>query len=785
MKYTFPLCFLLVSLLLGCNGADQGNPHGDTPAPLTKGIFSPIQLAADTTVVYLEDYFPNGEFPDMTGLQNLELVFQEDDKQLLLIREAKPIPALSLLELGFGNHKYHIPLKRSRQVLHQFRFNPDGAAYDRVQIAGSFNDWNPNQGDFVNEGGLWTLNKLLDPGLYQYQVVVDGQWMLDPENPTTVPNGMGGFNSQVEIGAGGEKMVWRLERADEGGIQVRVENKDVNVYAIWNNHSIPAFESSPGIYSIELDAEMPEAGRSYVQIYIGNNETGEVVDCLVPFEGKSLLTDPKQLTSADQHGNILYFMLVDRFHNGDQSNDRPVKDERVDPKANYHGGDLAGVQQKLEDGYFDALGVNTIWISPLNQNPEEAFQEYPEPRRWFSGYHGYWPVSSSKVDHRFGGNAALKSLVEAVHGKDKKIILDFVANHVHEQHPLIQAHPDWQTDLYLADSSMNIRLWDAQRLTTWFDTFLPSLDFSRPEVIEVQADSALFWLEEFQLDGFRHDATKHIPTVFWRRLTQKLKQNVDRPLFQIGETFGSRELIGDYVGSGMLDGQFDFNLFFDLRSVLTSDDPDANMLVQSVDASLGFYGHHHLMGNISGNHDMPRFIAFAGKDLSFSEDPKEAGWSRNVGVKDPIGYDKLEQLHAFLMMAPGVPVIYYGDEIGMSGADDPDNRRDMRFEPANENEAGVKASVAALSAFRSDHLATLYGATEVMAPEKEVFVLVRRYLGEVTALVLHLGKDERVEPLPVSLAGIDDLQVALGDGSLEGNQMALPAHSWTVLKGHK
>ena len=112
-------------------------------------------------------------------------------------------------------------------------------------------------------------------------------------------------------------------------------------------------------------------------------------------------------------------------------------------------------------------------------------------------------------------------LIEDAHTNNHSVILDFVANHVHEEHPLIINHPDWKTPFYLKDSVPNIRIWDAQRLTTWFDPFLPTLDLENPEVRKNQVDSAAFWMENFDLDGFRHDATKHIPYSFWEDLTQK------------------------------------------------------------------------------------------------------------------------------------------------------------------------------------------------------------------------------------------------------------------------
>ena len=104
-------------------------------------------------------------------------------------------------------------------------------------------------------------------------------------------------------------------------------------------------------------------------------------------------------------------------------------------------------------------------------------------------------------------------LAEA-HKRDINIILDYVANHVHKEHPLYQKHPDWATNLYLPDGTLNTEKWDEHRLTTWFDTFMPTLDLERPEIYEPMTDSALFWVTEYKFDGFRHDATKHIPDVF-------------------------------------------------------------------------------------------------------------------------------------------------------------------------------------------------------------------------------------------------------------------------------
>ena len=213
---------------------------------------------------------------------------------------------------------------------------------------------------------------------------------------------------------------------------------------------------------------------------------------------------------------------------------------------------------------------------------------------------------------------------------------------------------------------------------------MPTLDYgNQPDAVKMMVDTALYWITNYDFDGFRHDATKHIPNVFWETLTQRLKTEVMIPrykqVYQIGETFGSRELINSYVSSGQLDAQFDFNLYFDARSAFATDEEGFQQLKSSIDETLDYYGYHSLMGNITGNHDMARFITLASGDVKFNEDQKAAGWSRQVEITNEVGYKRLMQLQAFLLTMPGIPVIYYGDEIGMPGADDPDNRRPMKF----------------------------------------------------------------------------------------------------------
>jgi cyclomaltodextrinase len=378
-----------------------------------------------------------------------------------------------------------------------------------------------------------------------------------------------------------------------------------------------------------------------------------------------------------------------------------------------------------------------VWLSPITQNPEGAYGLWPEPLTKFSGYHGYWPISNTKIDYRFGDEALFKELIEEAHKQDMNVLLDYVANHVHEEHPLYKEHPEWATELYLPDGTLNTERWDDHRLTTWFDTFMPTLDFSKPEVVETMTDSAAYWVTNYDLDGFRHDATKHIQLDFWRTLTRKVKERTDRPIYQIGETYGSYELINSYINTGMLDAQFDFNLYDAEVSTFAKNETSFERLANTLQQGLNYYGSHHLMGNISGNQDKARFISYASGDVSFEEDAKKAGWTREITMSDTTAYKKLAQLQAFNLSVPGIPVIYYGDEYGSIGGNDPDNRRRMKFENLNNQETQLKNTVTSLVNKRRNSMALQYGETKILRADKEVMIIERNYFTEEVYVVFN------------------------------------------------
>ncbi len=745
MKKIF-LFALMAGLLMACD--DQLPPiSGDSHIT---GLAKPVVLVPGVNNIPLGDFYTDPSVIDSVSICGLA----KDQYSLegsFVSLDASNAEALLRMHVWIDGSAETIPVFRSDKQVVEFVFDPQGEEYASVSVRGEFNGWTPGRPEFNYADGVWQGYLQLSPGQYQYLYVLDGEDALDPTNPEKVDNNMGKFNSLLSVGADIPDRLPKIftEEYEDDDIEIGFSGEVDGLLVLWQNRQLPCAyveQEDDEEYEIDIPAVAADVQRSFIRIWAWN-EAGISNDLLIPLEYGKVLDDAVKITRYDQHSMILYNAFVDRFYDADPSNNRPLNDPEVRPAADYHGGDIKGVTEKIKDGYFEKLGVNTIWISPVVKNPEEAYGFWPDPPSKFSGYHGYWPISFTLIDDRYGTEDDLHELVRTAHENDMNVLLDFVANHVHINHPVYQEHPDWATELYLPDGSLNTERWDEYRLTTWFDVHLPTLDLERPEVYEMLTDSAVYWIDKYDLDGFRHDATKHIPEVFWRTLTRKLKKQIVEAKglqqYQIGETYGGPELISSYVGSGMLDAQFDFNVYDDALAVLIRPGESFDRLDASIHESFRYYGVHNLMGYITGNQDRGRFTSYAGGALRFDEDAKLAGWTRDVTVGDPSAYMTTAMLFAFNMTIPGLPVIYYGDEIGMPGGNDPDSRRMMRFDNLLPEEEKLKEKVIKLTELRNSELPLVYGDFESLLVSRETYAYCRTYFCQIVVVAMNKSAEEK------------------------------------------
>lgn len=338
---------------------------------------------------------------------------------------------------------------------------------------------------------------------------------------------------------------------------------------------------------------------------------------------------------------IIYFVLTDRFYNGNKKNDYDVRPN--DPHA-YHGGDLEGVIKKLD--YLKDLGATAIWITPVNENKPDALVG----KYW--GFHGYWIHDFNKVDRHLGDDATFKRLTAEAHRRGMKVMLDIVANHTGYDAPLAKdaSKKDW------FHHHGNIQNWDDQWQLEHRDIHgLPDFNTENPAVVKFHEDVWSSWIKRFDLDGFRVDTVKHVPMKFWSDFNSTIKQRAPKDFLILGEVLhGDPGYVAPYTRQGKFDTVFDFPMYFTMTDVFAR-----GQSMRKLGERLGHdraYGEPELLSPFLDNHDVPRFLSTAGGDER-----------------------KLRLAMAFLFTMRGIPTMYYGTEVGMTGAHEPDNREDMKW----------------------------------------------------------------------------------------------------------
>jgi len=722
----------------------------------TWGPTLPIQLESNSTRLNLKDYLLYGErvdsvvyFNEMSHPERIHFNSYND-----AIISKQPTNGIGLLSLyvKHGSNSAQRNILVFASEMQEITIETNGGRISKaksVHLAGSMNGWSSWKTPLEKgENGNWSVTLNLPLGNHSYQIITDNAWGLDPVNSDSIPNGLGGWNSLIEVSQASLPPVIKVAIAEDADIEIEGDY-GVDVWCIWEDLFIAKIEL--GLLSnatLNIPNSAKSLRRSHLRLFPVNNGV-RGPEILIPLEYGEPIVSTEDLDRRDWHAMVMYFLMIDRFNNGMPDNDSPVDDKDIMPIANHKGGDLTGVALKIVDGYLGRLGVNTVWLSPITMNAKGAWGYWSDPRTSvsskFSSFHGYWPISNTVIDPAFGSRAEFNGFVDFAHSADMNVILDYVANHVHEDHPIYKKHPDWATDLYLPDGSMNIERWDDHRLTTWFDTFLPTLDLSRPEVYSAMTDSAMWWVENSAVDGFRHDATKHIPEVFWRTLTMKMKvlnRTRGRRLFQIGETYGSPTLIRSYISSGMLDAQFDFNHYDAAVAALAFDDGSFENLASTARESLKSYGAHNLMGNITGNQDRIRFTSLADGGVVPEGNGKFEGWTQDIKhVKGGGGFEKMRMLMSYLMAMPGIPCIYYGDEIADVGGNDPDNRRVMRFNDLSIEEGNTLSWTSEWVKLRRSRMSLLYGSCNIEALSHTLLKITREYLGEESVVYINKSKE--------------------------------------------
>lgn len=765
-------------------------------------IIKPLRLTSgiNDTIVVQDLFFSESYNITLSEANNLNAEWLPDSGFVVLIPDSA-FHGFTYLKIINNNEELYIPVIVNREQKTSFEYKPY-KNFEELTLFGSFNGWNRHQYSLTDEDndGIYTTSITIEPGNYEYKFYGDGEEIVDPSNPDSVSNGMGSYNSVLEV-----KSVDTVKsflhttgyKKSDSGIEIKYyyENSEKekisaeNVFAFINNSLVPKENITVSGNSVTLN--IPEnnlSGKKEIRTVIDSKGIISNISTTILFDGKPAGSD----NNFTWYDGIIYSLMIDRFNDGDTTINNPVQFDSLSWKANYMGGDLQGVINKLEEGYFDSLGINVIWISPVNDNPNEAYREFPEPHRYYSGYHGYWPISSNRVEEKFGNMNKLKELVSVAKNHNIKILLDFVSNHVHKDHPYFKENRDRFGTLDLPDGRKNIRFFDEFRLTTWFEPYLPSFDYlASRAAVDTMTDNAVWWLKTTGAAGFRHDAVKHVPNIFWRELTRKLKSGIEsktgNEVYQIGETFGSYDLINSYVNNGQLSAQFNFNLYDRATKTFLDSSAPFTELDKEMKKSFEVYGALNLMGNIMDSHDKNRFMAHADGDLSLEQwSAAEEGWNNPPKVDHPVSYKKAALYYAWMNSIPGLPVIYYGSEFGMTGASDPDNRRMMRFDSSlNTYEKEMLAETETIVNLRKNNPALRYGDFYTLQADENIYAYVRSDLNQRVLVVLNkTNKPQRAElffPACYNTTKLTDLVTgAVLVPERENINIVIGAYSWSM-----
>lgn len=554
---------------------------------------------------------------------------------------------------------------------------------DSVAVAGDWNGWSVEADllePYTDEEGQagHRLQIELEPGEYAYQFVVDGAYHNDPFQPLlswdpwtqeetsllrvedcsepslelevaeTTADGSLRVEATFLRAAGGARL-------DPDSVQARLIDGTLLGGTAW---------PSSGLVEIRTDGLAP--GKHVVQVSAADRD-GARAALRVP-----LWVEDQPFSWDDA---VIYQVITDRF----ASIDGQLPAHAPEDVGARLGGDLPGLTRVIKSGYFDDLGVNVLWLSPVYENPEGWWVGLDG--EMYQAYHGYWPVSETAIEPAIGSADDLDTMLEAAHARGIRVLLDVVPNHVHTEHPWFTEHgQDWfhqEPDCVCGNYDCP---WSSDIETCWFTEYLPDLALEDPLVLDAVMESTVAWAKRHDFDGFRVDAVPMMPRSAVRDLVWRLQRAFpgETGFYTLGETYTGEDYGAIRVNLGPfgLGGQFEFPVMWALRDWVAWESGDAATLEETIATSeASWEGSGAVMAPFVGNHDMTRFLSeAAGSDTSSPWDaPPEH-------PDDGEPFAKLLMAQALVMSLPGAPVIYYGDEYGLPGAGDPDCRRPMHFD---------------------------------------------------------------------------------------------------------
>ena len=424
---------------------------------------------------------------------------------------------------------------------------------------------------------------------------------------------------------------------------------------------------------------------------------------------------------------VVYFMMTDRFFDGNESNNKASGADTYGKNPGlYHGGDFAGVTAKLD--YLQDLGVNTIWLTPIVENiagvtvTDEGKEDVP----YNAAYHGYWASDFTKLNPTMGTTEEFKTMISEAHKRGMRIMVDIVVNHA--GYGTESTFADMLRDKSVSEG--DIKSWQSD---------LPDFATENADVRAKLVEWQTSWMKNYGVDYFRVDTVKHVDSTTWAALKNSTTE-VNPSFKMIGEYYGAGYASnGSTLGSGQMDADLDFDFNDQATSFVSGNISSVEKFLSARNSALN---NAYMMGQFLSSHDEDGFKASLMNGKKYTEDKATSAALVAATLQ---------------LTAKGIPVIYYGEEVGLSGLNNypyQTNRYDMDFSKATKDNVTYQHYKNLLSIRNAYTDVFARGSRTVVASsDEECYDVIARSYGDTTLYVGMNIKDTAKEvKVPVSLA---------------------------------
>lgn len=516
---------------------------------------------------------------------------------------------------------------------------------------------------------------------------------------------------------------FNVKQADTDTQKLEVASASIDVSSLGGSSEMPI---EPELQAVTISATTDTAlGIKTLPITV-TDQYGNKFSTTVDVE----ITDrvKKNENDFDWDEAVVYFMMTDRFFDGNESNNTASGADTYG-KNNpglYHGGDFAGVTAKLD--YLQDLGVNTIWITPIVENVKgvAVTDEGKEDVPYNAAYHGYWANDFTKLNPTLGTTEEFETMISEAHKRGMRIMVDIVVNHA-----------GYGTESTFADMLRDKSVSEGD-IKSW-QSGLPDFATEKADVRAKLVEWQTSWMKDYGVDYFRVDTVKHVDSTTWAELKNSTTE-VNPSFKMIGEYYGAGYASnGSTLGSGQMDADLDFDFNDQATSFVSGNISSVEKFLSARNSALN---NAYMTGQFLSSHDEDGFKASLINGKGYTED--EATSAALVAA-------------TLQLTAKGIPVIYYGEEVGLSGLNNypyQTNRYDMDFSKATKDNVTYQHYKNLLSIRNAYTDVFARGSRTVVASsDEEGYDVVSRSYGGTTLYVGMNIKDTAKEvKVPVSLA---------------------------------